>query len=41
MLEFLLYILDVGKTPAPEPETTTASIVVQASSLQKHRFAIR
>jgi len=30
-----LGILAAGETPAPQPETTTASIVVQASSLQK------
>jgi hypothetical protein len=29
------YILGAGETPAPQPEATTASIVVQASSLQR------
>jgi len=27
------YILGAGETPAPQPEATAASIVVQASSL--------
>ena len=29
------YIFGAGGTPAPQPEATTASIVVQASSLQR------
>jgi len=32
------YILGAGETPAPQPEATTASIVVQASSLQSVRL---
>ena len=31
------YILGAGETPAPQPETSTGNIVVQASSLQKTR----
>ena len=33
-LEFLFYILGAGETSAPQPEATTAGIVMQASSLQ-------
>ena len=33
-LEFLFYVLGAGEATAPQSEATTASIVVQASSLQ-------